>query len=83
MESIMVLSIRNAFHSRGQHIRMEIGKDLNNNPDLGINQVFDLLQKYYNMISASGEGGSKLPPNDVSYIDSEGEGGGNRVASAV
>ena len=76
MESIMMICIRNAFRSRGQYIRMEIGKDMDDNPDMGISQVLDLLHKYCNMVSSSGEGGGKLPPHDVNYI--KGEGGGKR-----
>ena len=77
MKSIMMICIRNAFHSRGKYIRMEIGKDMDDNPDMGISQVLDLLHKYCNMVSASGEGGGKLPPHDVNYI--KGKGGGKRT----
>ena len=45
MESIMMICIRNAFHSGGQYIRMEIGKDMDDNLDMGISQVLDLLHK--------------------------------------
>ena len=77
MESIMMICLRNAFHSRGQYIRMEIGKDMDDNPDMGISQVLDFLHKYCNMVSSSGEGGGKLPPHDVNYL--EGGGGGKRT----
>ena len=77
MESIMMICLRNAFHSRGQYIRMEIGKDMDDNPNMGISQVLDCLHKYCNMVSSSGEGGGKLPPHDVNYI--EGEGGDKRT----
>ena len=72
MESIMMICIRNAFRSRGQYIRMEIGRDMDDNPDMGISQVLDLLHKYCNMVSSSGEGGGKLPPHDVNYIEGKG-----------
>ena len=74
MESIMMICIRNAFRSRGQYIRMEIGRDMDDNPDMGISQVLDLLHKYCNMVSSSGEGGGKLPPHDVNYLKGGGDG---------
>ena len=76
MESIMMICLRNAFHSRGQYIRMEIGKDMDDNPDMAISQVLDFLHKYCNMVSSSGEGGGKLPPKEVNNLGAKGGKGG-------
>ena len=62
IQSIMMICIRNTFGSRGQYIRMEIGKDMDDNPDMGISQVLDCLHKYCNMVSSSGEGGGSFRP---------------------
>ena len=75
IESVVLLSLRNAFKSRGPHICMEIGKDIDDNPDLKPSRVYDLLQKYCNLVAASGYGGVGNT-KDVNNVDQKGKKGG-------
>ena len=75
MESVVLLSLRNAFKSRGPHICMEIGKDIDDNPDLKPSRVYDLLQKYCNLVAASGYGGGGAPKDYVYNTQGEEKGG--------
>ena len=79
IESVVLLSLRNAFKSRGPHICMEIGKDIDDNPDLKPSRVYDLLQKYCNLVAASGYGGvgnTKDVNNVDQKVDQKGSKGG-------